>query len=153
PRLPFPGDGPRAARPPRRGPQVVRPRRRVDEQEPRNAGKRPATPGRTSPLPRRSRGRPGDVEVTAIELDNVAAGVDRPGLAPALALRAGGLGSVFSQQACGQKESNTMPRTKRLAVPALRFRPRLEALEDRCLLSGGVLDPTFGSGGMLATDV
>lgn len=46
-----------------------------------------------------------------------------------------------------------MSPTKRLAVPALRFRPRLEALEDRCVLSGGVLDPTFGSGGMLATDV
>jgi uncharacterized delta-60 repeat protein len=30
-----------------------------------------------------------------------------------------------------------------------RFRPRLEALEDRCLLSGGALDPTFGSGGMV----
>ena len=33
------------------------------------------------------------------------------------------------------------------------FRPRLEALEDRCLLSGGVLDPTFGSGGLLTTNV
>jgi hypothetical protein len=31
------------------------------------------------------------------------------------------------------------------------FRPRLEALEDRCLLSGGVLDPTFGSGGLVST--
>ena len=29
------------------------------------------------------------------------------------------------------------------------FRPRLEALEDRCLLSAGALDPTFGSGGLL----
>jgi uncharacterized delta-60 repeat protein len=27
------------------------------------------------------------------------------------------------------------------------FRPRLEALEDRCLLSAGALDPTFGTGG------
>jgi hypothetical protein len=34
-----------------------------------------------------------------------------------------------------------------------RFRPRLEALEDRCLLSGGVLDPTFGSGGFVSTTV
>jgi uncharacterized delta-60 repeat protein len=33
------------------------------------------------------------------------------------------------------------------------FRPRLESLEDRCLLSGGVLDPTFGSGGMVTTSV
>jgi uncharacterized delta-60 repeat protein len=33
------------------------------------------------------------------------------------------------------------------------FRPRLEALEDRCLPSGGVLDPTFGSGGTVTTTV
>src|SRR5947209_5623443 len=26
------------------------------------------------------------------------------------------------------------------------YRPRLEALEDRCLLSAGALDPAFGSG-------
>jgi uncharacterized delta-60 repeat protein len=28
-------------------------------------------------------------------------------------------------------------------------RPRLEALEDRCLLNAGALDPTFGSGGIV----
>ena len=33
------------------------------------------------------------------------------------------------------------------------FRPRLEALEDRCLPSGGVLDPTFGSGGLVNTTI
>src|SRR5262249_33892315 len=33
------------------------------------------------------------------------------------------------------------------------FRPRLEVLEDRCLPSGGVLDPTFGSGGLVSTTV
>jgi uncharacterized delta-60 repeat protein len=38
------------------------------------------------------------------------------------------------------------PRRKVPARPA-RFRPRLEALEDRCLPSSGPLDPTFGSGG------
>jgi uncharacterized delta-60 repeat protein len=32
-----------------------------------------------------------------------------------------------------------------------RCRPSLEGLEDRCLLSGGVLDPTFGTGGIVAT--
>jgi len=32
-----------------------------------------------------------------------------------------------------------------------QFRPRLEALEDRCLPSGGVLDPTFGSGGLVSS--
>src|SRR5437588_12355981 len=35
--------------------------------------------------------------------------------------------------------------------PAARSRPRLEVLEDRRLLSGGVLDPTFGSGGLITT--
>jgi uncharacterized delta-60 repeat protein len=29
------------------------------------------------------------------------------------------------------------------------FRPRLEAIEDRCLLSAGTLDPTFGSAGFV----
>src|SRR5262245_42306897 len=33
------------------------------------------------------------------------------------------------------------------------FRPRLEPLEDRCLLSGGVLDSTFGTGGIVTTSV
>jgi uncharacterized delta-60 repeat protein len=31
------------------------------------------------------------------------------------------------------------------------FRPRLEALEDRCLLNAGALDPTFGNGGIVQT--
>jgi uncharacterized delta-60 repeat protein len=35
--------------------------------------------------------------------------------------------------------------------PANRCRPKLETLEDRCLLSGGVLDPTFGTGGTVTT--
>jgi uncharacterized delta-60 repeat protein len=36
----------------------------------------------------------------------------------------------------------------------LSFRPRLEALEDRCLLSAGALDPTFGNGaGYVSTAV
>src|SRR5438105_1058720 len=29
------------------------------------------------------------------------------------------------------------------------FRPRLEALEDRCLMSAGALDTNFGSGGLV----
>ena len=33
--------------------------------------------------------------------------------------------------------------------PAPRRRPRLEALEDRAVPAGGVLDPTFGSGGVV----
>lgn len=30
-------------------------------------------------------------------------------------------------------------------------RPQVEVLEDRCLLSAGDLDPTFGSGGWVTT--
>src|SRR5258707_817739 len=33
-----------------------------------------------------------------------------------------------------------------------RFRPRLEALEDRIVPSAGELDPTFGVGGKVVTD-
>src|SRR4051812_23981439 len=36
---------------------------------------------------------------------------------------------------------------------APRFRPRLEAMEDRCQPSGGVPDPTFGTGGLVTTTV
>src|SRR5690242_21919236 len=46
-------------------------------------------------------------------------------------------------------------RKSRQAKPARRTSycggPRLEALEDRCLLSAGALDPTFGSGGLVTT--
>src|SRR5262249_4515439 len=41
--------------------------------------------------------------------------------------------------------------TRRPAAP--HFRPTLELLENRCLPSGGVLDPTFGSGGLVGTNV
>jgi uncharacterized delta-60 repeat protein len=37
--------------------------------------------------------------------------------------------------------------------PRLSIRPRLELLEDRCLPSGGVLDPTFGTNGVVTTNV
>jgi len=47
------------------------------------------------------------------------------------------------------------PHKSRPVAPSSRrpsaFRPRLEALEDRCLLSAGALDPTFGSGGIVNT--
>jgi uncharacterized delta-60 repeat protein len=42
-----------------------------------------------------------------------------------------------------------LPRSR----PAAGFRPQLESLEDRCLLSGGVLDPTFGTGGLVTTNL
>jgi uncharacterized delta-60 repeat protein len=35
--------------------------------------------------------------------------------------------------------------------PCTVFRPRLEALDDRCLPSGGVLDPTFGTSGLVSS--
>jgi uncharacterized delta-60 repeat protein len=49
-------------------------------------------------------------------------------------------------------------RQVRRSIPARRVppsrKPRLEALEDRCLLSGGALDPTFGNGaGYVTTSV
>jgi uncharacterized delta-60 repeat protein len=47
------------------------------------------------------------------------------------------------------------PRKSRPVAPSSRrpsaFRPRLEALEDRCTPSAGALDPTFGSGGIVNT--
>ena len=47
------------------------------------------------------------------------------------------------------------PRKSRRVPPSRcrpsAFRPRLEALEDRCLLTAGALDPTFGSGGIATT--
>jgi uncharacterized delta-60 repeat protein len=47
------------------------------------------------------------------------------------------------------------PKKRSSPTPSQRraFRPRLERLEDRCLLSGGVLDPTFGTSGVVTTDV
>jgi uncharacterized delta-60 repeat protein len=33
------------------------------------------------------------------------------------------------------------------------YRPRLEKLDDRCLLSAGALDPTFGSGGIVTNSI
>jgi uncharacterized delta-60 repeat protein len=45
-------------------------------------------------------------------------------------------------------------RTRR--TPSARprhFQPQVDALEDRCLLSAGALDPTFGSGGIVTTQV
>jgi uncharacterized delta-60 repeat protein len=41
----------------------------------------------------------------------------------------------------------------KIAARPACFRPRLEALEDRCLPSSGSLDPTFGSGGIITTAV
>src|SRR6516165_6968009 len=45
-------------------------------------------------------------------------------------------------------KSRLVPRTRRRPSG---FRPRLEALEDRCQLSAGALDPTFGNGGIVTT--
>ncbi len=44
-------------------------------------------------------------------------------------------------------------RTTSARTPRARCRPRLETLDDRCLLSAGALDPTFGSGGIVTTSV
>jgi uncharacterized delta-60 repeat protein len=42
-------------------------------------------------------------------------------------------------------------RTPSARRPHSPYRPRLEALEDRCCPSSGALDPTFGSGGIVTT--
>jgi uncharacterized delta-60 repeat protein len=43
------------------------------------------------------------------------------------------------------------PVRQRRARPRPAFRPRVEGLEDRLTPSGGLLDPTFGSGGVVTT--
>jgi uncharacterized delta-60 repeat protein len=45
------------------------------------------------------------------------------------------------------------PGRPRRPSEAQRRRPALEILEDRCLLSAGQLDPTFGNGGKVITDI
>jgi len=47
------------------------------------------------------------------------------------------------------------PRSRNIQTTSLqrRRRLRLEQLEDRCLLSAGDLDPTFGAGGIVVTDL
>jgi uncharacterized delta-60 repeat protein len=48
---------------------------------------------------------------------------------------------------CKNYRTTTAPKSQS------RFRPCIQALEDRCLLSGGVLDPTFGNGGLVSTAI
>src|SRR3954447_24374643 len=51
----------------------------------------------------------------------------------------------------GLAQSARARQSKSRPTPRTHF--QVEALEDRCLLSGGVLDPTFGSGGVVTTTV
>lgn len=44
-------------------------------------------------------------------------------------------------------------RRDRARGPGLRYRPGLEPIEERCLLSGGLLDPTFGTGGLVSNTI
>src|SRR5690349_7864237 len=52
-----------------------------------------------------------------------------------------------------QRQSRLSPDRagRRASLPSFKFTPRLEFLEDRTLLSDGVLDSTFGTGGLLTT--
>lgn len=51
----------------------------------------------------------------------------------------------------GTNNATRIARQRRAKNSPARFRPRLEALEDRQMLSGGALDPTFGTGGRVTT--
>lgn len=51
------------------------------------------------------------------------------------------------------REKTRTPNTARRPVARPRFRPRLEALGDRTLPSGGVLDPTFDGDGVVTTNL
>src|SRR5215831_15419850 len=42
------------------------------------------------------------------------------------------------------------PRISSSHIRHTTFRPRLEAMEDRCLMSAGALDTSFGSGGLVS---
>src|SRR5438067_409335 len=42
-------------------------------------------------------------------------------------------------------------RTSNIRAPRGGFRPQLEALEDRRLMSAGAVDTSFGSGGLVST--
>jgi hypothetical protein len=66
---------------------------------------------------------------------------------------------LFSSWLCNFKSSlerrSALKQNRRRRLPARRTAPRLdiEMLEDRCLLSAGALDPTFGAGGHVTTDL
>jgi hypothetical protein len=51
------------------------------------------------------------------------------------------------------RNKTTKQRSSPAPSPRRALQPRLERLEDRCVLSGGVLDPTFGTGGVVTTSV
>ena len=51
----------------------------------------------------------------------------------------------------GRAQRSTSARSEKRRLPTLR--PRVEPLEDRCLLTGGVLDPTFGTGGVVSSSL
>src|SRR5690349_6355146 len=78
----------------------------------------------------------------------------RPRIAPALGLRAG-VGAppqlcrpVLTKESAMWFGLSRKPRPAGPARPRVcSARPRLEALEDRCLLSAGALDPTFSPAG------
>jgi uncharacterized delta-60 repeat protein len=74
-----------------------------------------------------------------------------PGIASALGLRAGGV--VIPRRPTQPELIVKRPTPWRPTRRRPSARPRLEALEDRCLLSAGQLDPTFGAGGIVTTDV
>src|SRR5262249_32790137 len=81
-----------------------------------------------------------------------------PSIAPAPGLRAPSVLSVYRRPPPTKEMLSMWPFSSRKTLPLTSdrprrspYRPRLEALEDRRLLSAGALDPTFGSGGVVTT--
>jgi uncharacterized delta-60 repeat protein len=56
---------------------------------------------------------------------------------------------IVQRQLSGPSRESKDRRPRRLAG----FRPQVEALEDRTLLAAGILDPTFGTGGLVTTNL
>src|SRR6266850_1526763 len=67
-------------------------------------------------------------------------------------LRSGGPRMSRFLRRKGKPRSGIISATRRPTTWRASRRPQLERLEERCLLSAGGLDPTFGGDGIVTTD-